>query len=53
MHGWDELLSEAVGGSRKGSCDEIKEVVQIQISSLQQAIIASLPLNRRFNNEDK
>jgi len=30
-----------------------QEVVQIQISSLQQAIIASLPLNRRFNNEDK
>jgi len=49
-----KLSGEAERKVATESAGEIgQEVVQIQTSSLQEAIIASLPLNKRFNNEDK
>jgi len=49
-----KLSGEAERKVATESAGEVgQEVVQIQTSSLQEAIIASLPLNKRFNNEDK
>jgi len=49
-----KLSGEAERKVATESAGEVgQEVFQIQISSLQQAIIASPSLDRRFNNEDK